>query len=215
MVIRNSRLNKRLSSRLQQPNIDWCSRRLKNWFHDRNLCHLGNLFHNYSGLDFLRLTKSDIFLICGELNGNLLINSLTNRGISSQKQPYQKQLFIKIHYLNYYNSVYLYSDSKVEITSKIKNLLITQYFNEIGRLKEFDQKPLIENTEEFNVCHNRLKIGNLKNNDILYTLDENRKIIKISNNTLLNENKYIVYFIHLKNETTKQSILLIKEPSLL
>jgi hypothetical protein len=202
------------SSRLKYPSIDWCNRRLNKWFHDINLCHVGKLFHNYNGLDLLRLTKSDINLICGESDGNKLINYLYNKGIStSKKQTYKKQLLIKFSYLNYYNLVYLYSaDSKIEMISKIKNLLICQYFNEIGQLKESSDKQLeIEDNYEFSVCRNRLKIDDLKNIDLLYTLDKNRKLIEVSNEDLLNENKYILYLIHLKNETTKQSILLIKE----
>jgi hypothetical protein len=202
------------SSRLKNPSIDWCNRRLNKWFHDINLCHVGKLFHNYNGLDLLRLTKSDINLICGESDGNQLINCLYNKGFStSKKQTYKKQLLIKFSYLNYYNLVYLYSvDSKIEMISKIKNLLISQYFNEIGQLRESSEKKLeIEDNYEFSVCRNKLKIDDLKNIDLLYTLDKNRKLIEVSNEDLLNENKYILYLIHLKTETNKQSILLIKE----
>lgn len=70
-------------NKIKQPKSDWCCYKVKKWLHDINLGQLSKLFHNYNGADLLRLSVQDIYAICGQLQGSLLVNCLKNVPVCS------------------------------------------------------------------------------------------------------------------------------------
>lgn len=200
-LLKNSFFSKHL------PNASWCTKRLKRWFDEINLSHISKNFHNYNGSDILRLSKNDIYLICGELQGNLLINCLFP---SLKNKEDKKQMVIRFPNCNYYNLMHVNTSDKNELISNLKNLLLAQCRPENPALiNEHDEK--FENNDEFHVCNSQLTISQVDDLDSVYKFDQNSKIMPFSAEQVSQEDKFVMYLINVKNEDIKQSILLVKE----
>jgi hypothetical protein len=219
LLVQNSYFVKRLSTNLKslpQPKWDWCCKRLKKWFHDINLGHLSKLFHNFNGSDILRLSKDDIYSICGQLYGNLLCNCLFNLNNNHEKllslsvaSESRFQIFIRIRYFNFYNLVY-FNPNLNELVLKLKNLLLNQYFSEDNRL--MDDKVL-EFNDEFNVCEKLTSNDELRELDSVFMLNNENKIVCLVDSPLdfiSNDDKFMVYLICLRT-SDKKCILIVRE----